>query len=727
MTRHHHTPRYRRPRPLLKFQQLESRQLMAADLEPLIVPDENSPDSTDTIAMAAVEATSEQSSHTVAIASQRQTVVIPVTSAEPRSVDGTGNNLVEVELGSVGQQLMRVADSQYADGISTPAGADRPSARVISNALAAQDDATASDRQLSAFIYAWGQFIDHDIDLTEPPENDGVAFAIEVPAGDAYFDPDGTGIQVINLTRSRFDESTGTTTTNPRDQINQTTAWIDGSVVYGSDQATADSLRTFTGGMLQTSEGELPPTDADGNFIAGDVRANENVELTAMHALFIREHNWWAEQISRQNPDLNDEEIYQQARAIVIAEIQAITFNEFLPALLGDDAIAAYRGYDPMIDPSIANEFSTAGFRMHTLINDDVEFFGNDGRAASEEIELAEAFFNPALLRENGADTILKYLASTQSQEFDTQIVGSLRNFLFGEPGQGGFDLASLNIQRGRDHGLADYNAVREAYGLAPVESFAQIGSNLETQQSLEELYGNVDNIDLWVGALAEDHLPGSSVGELTQAIVADQFERLRDGDRFWYQNIFSDRALRTIESTSLADIIARNTAIDNLQENVFFMFAEVSGQVFVDSNGNGRQDRREQELRGVTVELLDDEGSVIATAITNERGRYQFNSFRETGDYQVRIIVPNRFRAVTAETVELLISRGDESIAGVNFGLRAVRRSAPDRPRDRNDTPQRMPLAVLDAAIADAESTDRMTSMRRSGGFNQSQRRAPR
>ncbi len=190
-------------------------------------------------------------------------------------------------------------------------------------------------------------------------------------------------------------------------------------------------------------------------------------------------------------------------------------------------------------------------------------------------------------------------------------------------------------------------------------------------QQTLEALYGNVDNIDLWVGTLAEDHLPGSSVGELTQTIVADQFTRLRDGDRLWYENIFSGRQLRQIENTTLADVIARNTGVTNLQSNVFFMQAEVRGQLFIDNNANGRQDRGEAVLPGVTVELLNDAGDVVATTVTNSRGRYQFNTFSETGDYQVRIVVPNRLRPTSPATRDVLISRGDQTIAGVNFGLR--------------------------------------------------------
>src|SRR4029453_3591730 len=171
-----------------------------------------------------------------------------------------------------------------------------------------------------------------------------------------------------------------------------------------------------------------------------------------------------------------------------------------------------------------------------------------------------EAFFDVTTLQETGIGPVLKYLASDNANEVDTHIIDDLRNFLFGPPGAGGLDLASLNIQRGRDHGLADYNSVRAAYGLPRVTSFEQITANTDVQDKLRHLYGRVDNTDLGVGALAEDHVRGSSTGPLIRAVLADQFTRLRDGDRFWYQRTFSGSALREIEGTTLADPLRRNT-----------------------------------------------------------------------------------------------------------------------------------------------------------------------
>jgi hypothetical protein len=420
-----------------------------------------------------------------------------------------------------------------------------------------------------------------------------------------------------------------------------------------------------------------------------------------MQTLFMREHNRIAAQLARDNPTWTDEQLYQQARARVGAEIQVITYKEFLPALLGQGALTTYRGYNANVDPSIANGFSTAAFRLHTLINDDVEFFGNDGRAVRDEVELAQAFFNPALLRETGIDNILKYAGSTQAQEDDTQIVDSLRNFLFGAPGQGGLDLASLNIQRGRDHGLADYNAVRKAYGLTAVTSFDQISSDPDVQATLKSLYGTVDNIDLWVGILSEDHAPGASVGQLAKTIIADQFQRLRDGDRFWYQRVFSGRTLSDLEQTTLSAIIQRNTTVKNLQSNVFFMSAEINGQVFTDLNGNGRQDRVENGLGGITVQLLNDEGTVLDTTVTGRDGRYRFRSFDETGDYQIRVVPPTKFTTNTT-TRDVLISRGGLTVSGVNFGLIVAGRTLSAVAADSTSTTS---TAATDAAFTSIDS----------------------
>jgi hypothetical protein len=593
------------------------------------------------------------------------------------SIDGLGNNLRHTGWGAVGQDLLRIAPAQYADGVSAMNSTNRPSARLVSTTVATDptDGGIPNSRFMSDWVYAWGQFIDHDMDLT----NDGTgsqlqAANVPVPAGDAYFDPTGTGTQVIYFNRSEYDPKTGTSPANPRQQPNDITAWLDGTQIYGNDPTRAAALRTFVHGMLKTSAGDLMPFNTAGLpnanqgptpdnqlFLAGDVRANENIELTAVQTLFVREHNYIANQIYTANPTLTDEQIYQMARSIVIAEEQAITFNEFLPALLGSRAVAPYQGYDPRVNPGISDEFSTAAYRFgHSLLAPDVQFLNNDATTKFPQMSLAQSFFNPGAVVQNGIDPILKYLATDNAQEVDTKLVPELQNFLFGPPGAGGFDLASLNIQRGRDHGLADYNTTRAVYGLARVKSFADITSDPVLKAKLQQLYGNVNNVDLWVGGLAEDHVRGGSVGPLFTRIIANQFERVRTGDRLWFEHTFSGTLLNTIEHTTLADIIRRNTGDTNVQDNVFFYKPIIKGQVFADFG------RLDLAVAGWTVQLLDSSNNVIAVTVTGPRGMYQFQGLAP-GTYHVREVAWTGWYQTSPNPADISITRS-MTVSGVNF-----------------------------------------------------------
>ena len=508
-----------------------------------------------------------------------------------RSFDGSNNNLGNPEFGAAHIHLARFTSVEYSDGISSLAGEDRPSARTISNLVFAQNHDLYNDKMVTDFMWQWGQFLDHDIDLTDgvdPAEPANIA----VPAGDVFFDPTSTGVVQIPLNRSIYDVETGTDTDNPRQQTNEITSWIDASNVYGSSEERANALRTLDGtGKLRTSEGDFLPRNTDGLpnagtspafFLAGDVRANEQVGLATMHTLFVREHNRLAEQIAQNNPDLSGEEIFQRARSIVAAQMQIITYNEFLPLLLGERGIPRYRGYNPELDGSIANEFSTGAYRLgHSLLSPQILRLDENG----EEIEaghlsLRDAFFQPDQVTNHGLEPVLRGLAAQVCQSIDNYVIDDVRNFLFGAPGAGGFDLVSLNIQRGRDHGLASYNQARIDMGLEPVSDFSDITSDPVVEASLAAAYESVDDIDLWVGGLAEDHHRGAMVGELFYHILRRQFVALRDGDRFWYQRSLPEDLLENVEDTRLSDIIRRNTDIGReLQRNVF---------VSADAQGNG-------------------------------------------------------------------------------------------------------------------------------------------
>jgi len=509
---------------------------------------------------------------------------------EVRTFDGSGNSTFDPTFGQTMTALRRVGPAMYpgdGSGSTIVAPPLRENPRVISNTIAAQSGNVFNNRGMSNFVWQWGQFLDHDIDLTESSAANGMAF-VPVPTGDVL------GPNPIPFVRSNFLAGTGVPGV-PREQINEISAYIDASNVYGSTATRAAALRTFSGGKLDArlvGGQQFLPLDG-GSVFAGDIRADEQVALTAMHTLFVREHNRLADLIAAQNPAASDQQIYQTARKIVGGQMQAITYNEFLPALLGPHAPAGEDfDYDPTLNAQIANEFSTATYRMgHSMLSSELALVNNDGQTLGGLL-LRDAFGQPGFLEgttggEANMDLLLKGLASTRAQEIDNQVIDDVRNFLFGPAGAGGLDLATLNIQRGRDHGLADYNTLRQAYGLDPVTDFDQISSDPEIQMLLEDLYGDVNNIDAWVGGLAEDHLPGASVGELIAESLVEQFSRLRDGDRLFY---LADPDLShpdivavagDVGRTRLSDVIQRNTGVSSLQANVFFVPEPASAAIW--------------------------------------------------------------------------------------------------------------------------------------------------
>jgi hypothetical protein len=520
------------------------------------------------------------------------------------------------------------------------------------------------------------------------------------------------------------------TATNPRQQVNAITSFLDLSQVYGSTQTVANALRTFSGGQLQTSPGNMLPfnnttyftvqqlaalnmaNDAQAApstalFATGDLRGNENVELTALQTLFVRNHNRLAAELQQEHPTWTDEQLYQEARKLNIATEQMITYNSYLPDVLGANAIPAYSGYNPNVDPAIATEFSTVAFRFgHSLLSGNIERHDNNGNdipgdpTGGAAINLAQDFFDPYLLNPNGVidpltghissdiDAILKGDADGDSQDMDALAIREVRNLLFANGGlqDNGQDLIARDIQRGRDDGIGTYNQVRVAFGLAPVTSFAQITSNVTLQNELQQAYGTVANIDPFVGGIAEDHVPGSNVGPLFQAILVDQFTRLRDGDRFFYLNeSFNQDELNLLnQAPTLAGVIEANTGVTNLQADVFKFRASISGTVFLDlDDDGGTQTSSEPGLRGVTLQLQDTSGDVLATTTTDRNGNYRFNQLSgpaanpdiasgisATGDYVIVLVLSPGLVQTTGNPGPIHISRGGINVNGVNFGV---------------------------------------------------------
>ncbi|XP_066271451.1 eosinophil peroxidase-like [Branchiostoma lanceolatum] len=560
-------------------------------------------------------------------------------SSKYRTIDGSCNNIDNPLWGSSLTPFQRFLPPIYENQWNEPVGWDKtreyngftlPSVRHVSNQL--MTTATnVEDPDYTHMLTQWGQFLDHDTDLTatavgrtmfkpgmnvttceETCDNIMPCFPIPIPDDDPRID-NVLDKACMPFTRSSAVCGTGETSTLfntviAREQINQVTSFIDASMVYGSTSEVAQSLRDFStdDGLLRVQEGadissgmDLLPfqneavtscnQDPDGGdvvpcFLAGDTRNNEVNTLIASHTIWVREHNRLARELKRINLHWNGEQIYQEARKIVGSEMQHITFTEYLPKILGPigmDQMGEYTGYDPNVNPSTRNEFATAAFRFgHAAIGGTVRRFDENYQEDPQigNVALHDAFFSPwRVFRESGIDPVVRGLMGGFAKLVTpTNIMHEeLSQNLFALMNQIALDLASLNTQRGRDHGLPFYNDWRAFCNLPRAESFDDLSgeiSNSDVRDTLADVYGDVNNIDLWPAALLEDHEDGARVGPTFRCMLAEQFKAHRDGDRFWYQSdgVFTPAQRTEISRVTLARVICDNTGITRLPPDVF-------------------------------------------------------------------------------------------------------------------------------------------------------------
>lgn len=512
-----------------------------------------------------------------------------------RTYTGWGNNLTNPLWGANGDSLVDRTTPAFGNGFSSPAGQNRQNPRRLSNFLASQPQSMPSTLGLSDFTWVFGQLIDHEFALVHDSPQEPFPILVNFP--DPQFNPGGVlPAVVMPMARSQSIPGTGTEPGNPRRFPNAISAFFDASMIYGSDSTWADWLRTFEDGKMKTStgnllpfnttngefEGELDPTAPRMDnqnpfnaklFVAGDIRVNENVFLIAIHTLFVREHNFQCERIKAAHPDWLDEQIYQHARKIVGGIITAITYEEWLP-LLGVP-VPPYQGYNPDVHPGMFNVFSAAAFRLgHTFLSTNLPRRDNLGRQVPQgDIDLRDAFFNPVqVLNSGGVEPMLKGMAHQRQQEFDHKVIDDVRSFLFGPPGAGGRDLIAINLQRGRERGLTDFNTIRYEFGLPRYTSFQEMFDDPEVANAFQVAYGNIDNIDAWIGLVAEPKVPGTTFGPTMHALLANQFANFRDGDRFYYEvdPDLSAEEIAEIKATRMYDVVMRNTDITVLPKTVF-------------------------------------------------------------------------------------------------------------------------------------------------------------
>lgn len=506
-----------------------------------------------------------------------------------RSFAGTCNNVENTAWGAAFTPLRR----KHYPHVTARKINQLKSAREISRILFSQKRSVPSIRRVSALTAYWGQFVDHDVALAPIREDDNSASRLDIPITD-HADPmykRHAGRIPFHRSRAAPDArpccGKGLAASVPGNPPNLHSSFVDGSQIYGAERPRVTALRVYKGGQLLSIHpgpdglGMLPTNErgdgskvderaASNEFLAGDERVNEQPILVSLHTMFLREHNRIATKFAKKFSCWSDEKLFHQARRIVSAQVQLITYRYFLPTILGrKNGIPPYRGYNNSVDPTLDIFFSSVAFRFgHSMIPDKLKILTRRNTPHSRNgIELHKTFFNPRFVRDVGIEALLLGASHQVAESVDINVVNSLQNELFKTLTKG-IDLIALNIQRGRDHAIPSYNDARELYGLERYTLFEQITTDEVVVQALKSVYKSINDIDAYVGAITEQHVDDSELGSLIHAAVKEQFTRLRDGDRFYYASIDWPKELRDMdevkelinESLRLSDIFIRNS-----------------------------------------------------------------------------------------------------------------------------------------------------------------------
>ncbi|NWU46707.1 DUOX2 oxidase, partial [Dromas ardeola] len=527
-------------------------------------------------------------------------------SWEVQRYDGWYNNLLHHSRGSVGARLLRLLPANYADGVYQALQEPHvPNARQLSNTVARGPSGLPSRRNTTVLAVFFGFHVLLDILGTEKPGCPAEFLNIHIPPGDLVFDPAGTGEVVLPFQRIQWAMETGQSPNSPREQTNEVTGWLDGSSIYGPSHSWSDALRNFSRGQLASGPDRRLPRETDGRvpmwkaldpstgqggpqgiYDLGSAWGNENRFLQAESIAWFRYHNHRAAALAQMHPTWSDEDLFQHARKWVIATFQSIVLYEWLPTLLGTSA-PEYKGYQQHLDPSLSPEFVVAARQfLATMVPPGI--YKRDTQCQFQEVPGPGGSFPAVRLcnsywsREStglqqaepvDVDDLLLGMSSQIAEREDNIVVEDLQDYWYGPLKYSRTDYVASWLQRGRDFGLPTYNQARERFGLKPLQNWSDLAPHLE-QQVLEKvaaLYANTTaRLELLPGGMLE------ADGSLFSAIILDQFVRLRDGDRFWFENtkngLFTVEEIREIRNTTFRDVLAAVTYASptDLQPHVF-------------------------------------------------------------------------------------------------------------------------------------------------------------
>lgn len=487
-----------------------------------------------------------------------------------RPADGTLKNRCR-NFGASFKKYDRLFDPHYDDCVwkirkSAKTKSELPQVRSITNKImrSFRREVTPDTRVPNFLAAMMGQYVCHDIgsrvdsapsadiqccnaDLSDqlPVETRHPScMPIMVPEGDQdyqKFHPQRC--LSAKLARS-MNVSTRTDYKWPKDQVNQVTAYVDNSNLYGSTPEVTNSLRLRIGGrMITNSENILP--EEDGDFILGDRRLIQTPQLALLHSIYLREHNRVAGILEELNPHWDDERIFQETRRINIAQFQHIVYTQFLPTFLAPSMMRYLA--DPVLaiypEASTFNEFTGAVFRIfHSFLPTMIKIIGADGSSFNTTIHEMTNNKTIQFLPPN-YDSVARGLLMQQMSY--KRYEPDMFHGVLAVVRPPGLDLPALDVIRGRDHGLPPYvNVLKLVNIFRSYRRFEDLSPYMSAEniQLLKDNYESVEDVDLFVGCLLETPLKGTMMGPTAQLIFVRQFIRLKVADPYFYTNIFSPR-----------------------------------------------------------------------------------------------------------------------------------------------------------------------------------------
>lgn len=516
--------------------------------------------------------------------------VTPATAGEERrrfrTADGSFNDLSDPDMGKTGTRFARNVPLAHA----WPAEGDElmtPNPREVSRKLMRRETFTPAT-SINLLAAAWIQFQTHDwfAHGREPAD----VIEIDLADGDDWFE------QPMRIPRTKADDTrTDADRDLPPTFINNNSHWWDASSIYGSTPERREQVRSHVDGKLVLKDGNLPLDPATGVALTG-FSENWWVGLGLLHTLFTLEHNAICDRLKKDYPGMTEDELFGTAQLVVSALLAKIHTVEWTPAIIAhpvlkvamranwwglaeeklhrmfgrlskSDVISGIpgSGFDHHGSPYQLTEEFAAVYRLHPLLPDTLEVHSLDDGSLVDSMEFQEII----LLN---AHRVLTSGAKVQDlwYSFGVQHPGAVQLHNFPRwmqditlPDGLRLDLAALDVMRDRERGVPRYNEFRRQLHLKPAATFDELTDNPTWARELEDMYGDVEKVDLQVGMHAETPPPGFGFSDTAFRVFILMASRRLKSDRFitdcYTEEYYTKTGMQWIADNTMASVLLRH------------------------------------------------------------------------------------------------------------------------------------------------------------------------